>query len=148
MRRIGTIACFVALAAGLVAAFAYAASVRDFGGAINQGGRIRFSAVRNNGKYTRAGLFAFRKLPVRCNGGRTAKVFFRTDNAVDVHHRKFRYRFHFGGDGAAKVHGRFVGHGGRARGIINVLSLDPNGPRGDRKNCTTGGARGWKASRG
>ncbi len=147
MKRIVLIAGVVAMAASLVGTFAYAASVRDFAGPVNKGGRIKFSAVRDGGRYTRAGLLAFRRIPVKCRGGKTAKVFFRTDNAVDVKRRRFHYRFHFGGDGAAKVHGRFLGKGSRARGIVNVLSLDPNGPRGDRKNCTTHGARDWRASR-
>ena len=146
MRRIVAIAGVVALAAALLATLAYAASVKDFEGPVNKGGRIKFSAVRDSGRYTRAGLFAFRKIPVSCRGGKTTKVFFRTDNAVDVKRHRFHYRFHFGGDGAARVHGRFLG-GDRARGIVNVLRLDPNGPHGDRKDCTTNGARGWRASR-
>lgn len=147
MRRMVAVVGVVALGASLLATLAFAASVRDFAGAVNKGGRIKFSAVRDGERYTRAGLFAFRRVPVNCRGGETAKVFFRTDNAVDVKRRRFHYRFHFGGDGAARLHGRFLGSGNRARGIVNVLSLDPNGPHGDRKNCTTGGARGWRASR-
>jgi hypothetical protein len=147
MKRIVAIACVAALAGGLTATFAYAATVNDFAGQVNRGGKIKFSTLRNNHGYTRAGLFAFRKIPVRCRGGKTAKVFFSTDNAVDVKRRKFSYGFHFGSSGTGRVRGRFLGRGNRARGIVNVVSLDPNGPRGDRKDCTTNGPRGWTAKK-
>jgi hypothetical protein len=135
------------LVGGLVATLAFASTVNDFAGPVNRGGKVKFSTLRKSSGHKRAGLFAFRKIPVRCRGGKRAKVFFSTDNAVDVKRRRFHYRFHFRGNGAARMHGRFLGRGNRARGIVNVLSLDPNGPRGDRKNCTTNGPRGWRASR-
>jgi hypothetical protein len=146
MRRIVAIACLAALAGGL-ATLAYGSTVVDFAGHVNRGGKIKFSTLRNSNGHQRAGLFALRRIPVKCARGKTTKVFFSTDNAVDVKRRRFRYRFHFGSNGTARVKGRFLGHGNRARGIVNIPSLDPNGPRGDRKDCTTNGARGWRASK-
>jgi hypothetical protein len=57
MRRIVVVAGVVAVAAGLLGAVAYAASVKEFAGGVDKGGRIEFSALRDHGKYTRAGLF-------------------------------------------------------------------------------------------
>ena len=73
MRRMVGVVGVVALSASLLATLAFAASVRDFSGAVNKGGRIKFSAVRDGERYTRAGLFAFRRIPVNCRGGKNAK---------------------------------------------------------------------------
>jgi hypothetical protein len=142
MRRIAVVAGVVALAAGLLAAVAYAASVKEFAGGVDKGGRIEFSALRDNGKYTRAGLFDLQRIPVKCDEGNTrARV--RTSNVVDVTHREFTYKFNFGSpDEKARVSGKFNRKGNKATGVFRASGMDLDS---DSTNCTTNGPRDWTA---
>ena len=81
------------------------------------GGKIHFSALRDHGKYARAGLFDFDRIPVKCDEGND-KAFISTSNAVDVSNRKFEYQFGFS-------------------------DLAPGDT--DSTNCTTTGPREWTA---
>lgn len=141
MRRIVVVACVAALTAGLLAAVAYAASVKEFAGGVDKGGRINFSALRDHGKYTRAGVFELRKIPVKCDEGNT-KARVSTQNAVDVTHREFTYKFGFGPGENARVSGKFNRKGNKATGVFRASGLDLDS---DSTNCTTNGARDWTA---
>jgi opacity protein-like surface antigen len=145
MKRLLVIACMAVLSAGAVAGPALAKTVKDFAGSVERGGRVKFSAVREQGRYTDAGLFHFQSIPVMCKQGRT-RIFFSNKHGVDVRQRRFSYRFHFGGDGGARVRGAFNKRGTRAHGTVNVwLFRERRG--GDHTRCTTNGRRQWTAVR-
>jgi hypothetical protein len=141
MRRIAVVAGVVAVAAGLLAAVAYAASVKHFEGGVDKGGRIEFDALRDNGKYTRAGNFELRRIPVKCDEGNT-KARVSTSNVVDVVHREFTYKFNFAPGENARVSGKFNRKGNKAEGVFRASGLDLDS---DSTNCTTNGARDWTA---
>ena len=122
MKRI--IVCGVALVVALCSSLAYAASVKDFKGLVDKGGSLTFSALRDHGKYTRAGLFELKRIPLKCDGGTTTKGHFNTSKAVDVTHRSFHYNFNFGADGTARIAGHFNRKGNKATGTFNVPSVD------------------------
>jgi opacity protein-like surface antigen len=140
MKRI--IVCGVALVVALCSSLAYAASVKDFKGSVDKGGSLTFSALRDHGKYTRAGLFELERIPLKCDGGTTTKGHFNTSNAVDVTHRSFHYNFNFGADGTARIAGHFNRKGNKATGTFNVPSVDFAPPH---TGCSTNGARDWTA---
>jgi hypothetical protein len=144
MRRILVIASVAALAVALVATVAYAASVKHFAGSVDRGGKVHFDALRDHGKYTRAGLFDFDRIPVKCDQGND-KAFISTQNVVDVKQRKFSYKFNFGDDGKARVSGKFNRKGNKAKGVVNISDFSP----GDTSStgCTTNGPRDWKATK-
>jgi hypothetical protein len=141
MRRIVVVGCVAALLVALVATVAYAASVKEFSGGVDKGGRINFSALRDNGKYTRAGFFELTRIPVKCDQGNTrARV--STQNVVDVSHREFTYKFNFGPGENARVSGKFNRKGNKATGVFRASGLDLDS---DSTDCTTNGARDWTA---
>jgi hypothetical protein len=141
MRRIVVFGCVAALAVALVATVAYAASLKTFAGGVDKGGRIQFKALRDHGKYTRAGLFDLDRIPVKCDQGND-KAFLSTGNAVDVSHREFTYKFQFGPGENARVSGKFNRKGNKATGIVRASGLDL---AADATDCTTNGARDWTA---
>jgi hypothetical protein len=108
---------------------------------VDKGGRIEFSALRDHGKYTRAGLFELKRIPVKCDEGNTrARV--STGNVVDVTHREFTYKFNFPAGENARVSGKFNRKGNKATGVFRASGLDLDS---DSTNCTTNGARDWTA---
>ena len=72
MKRVIAITTVAALFAGLVTGVAYAATQKDFGGPIKDGGTISFGAIRSSGKYTKVGEFVINKIPLKCTGGTPA----------------------------------------------------------------------------
>ncbi len=141
MRRIFVAAFLAALATMFVAAVAYAAT-KDFGGPVKGGGAMTFSATRSSGKYTKAGLFEFVRVPLKCSGGASTLGSFNTGNSVNVSsQRKFSYTFHFNSGGTAKVQGRFNSAGDKANGTFRVTGVNFT----TRTNCSTNGDRDWKA---
>lgn len=146
MKRILVVVFMTALTVSLLVGLAFASSVKHFSGRIDKGGKIVFSALRENGKYTRAGLFNLDRIPVNCDVG-SNKAFISTQNVVDVSNkRKFSYKFTFGGDNAdasARVSGRFNRKGNKAEGVVNISKFAPGGT--DSTNCTTDGPRDWTA---
>jgi hypothetical protein len=108
---------------------------------VDKGGRIEFDALRDNGKYTRAGNFELRRIPVKCDEGNT-KARVSTSNVVDVVHREFTYKFNFAPGENARVSGKFNRKGNKAEGVFRASGLDLDS---DSTNCTTNGARDWTA---
>ncbi len=141
MKRMFAVAILAALATMVVAAVAYAAT-KDFGGPVKGGGAMTFNATRSSGKYTKAGLFGFVRVPLKCSGGTSTLGSFNTSNSVNVSsRRKFSYTFHFSSGGSAKVEGKFNRAGNRANGTFRVSGVDFT----TRTNCSTKGDRDWKA---
>jgi hypothetical protein len=141
MRRTFTVAILAAMATMVVAAVAYAAT-KDFGGPVKGGGAMTFSATRSSGHYTKAGLFEFVRVPLKCNGGASTLGSFNTSNSVNVSsQRRFSYTFHFSSGGTAKVEGRFNSAGDKATGTFRVTGVNFT----TRTNCSTNGDRDWKA---
>ena len=142
MKRILAIAAIASLTLGLVAAVAYAATQKDFGGPIKDGGTISFGAIRSSGKYTKAGEFVINKIPLKCTGGNTRGTF-STGSFVNVSsQRKFSYTFNFGGSQVVKVNGQFNSTGTKATGTVRASGVNFSG---GHTNCHTDGAKDWKA---
>lgn len=141
MRRILVTACAVVLSAAALAAVAYAAT-KDFGGPIQGRGTMSFAGVRSGGKFTKAGEFLVNKIPLNCAQGGSTRGTFSTSNFVNVSsERRFGYTFNFGPGEIVRVTGRFNAAGDKASGTVNASGVDfPT-----RTNCTTNGARNWRA---
>jgi hypothetical protein len=140
VKRIVVIGCVAAVVMGLLAATAYAV-VKQFQGPVDRGGNIRFSAEFHQGKPTKAGLFDFRHIPVKCDDGHI-KVNFSTQNVVSVTNRKFHYTFHFV-SGTARVDGVFnQGNNNKAHGTVKYGPSDVSG----HPNCRTPTPRDWTAT--
>jgi hypothetical protein len=145
MKRIAVVGC-VALVVALFSSLAYAATVKHFKGPVDKGGTIAFSALRDQGKYTRAGLFELKGIPVKCNNGTTTRAHLSTSNAVDVTNRHFTYTFNFGPSdpATAKVSGQFNRKGNKATGTFTLSHATYNA---NHQNCGTKGSRDWTAHR-
>ncbi|MGH2926432.1 MAG: hypothetical protein ACRDK1_10735 [Solirubrobacterales bacterium] len=142
MRRILTVGLVAALATALLAAIAYAATVKDFGGPVKGGGATTFSATKSGGDFTKAGLFSFVRVPLNCSGGSSTLGSFSTNNSVNVSsRRKFSYVFHFSSGGTATVTGKFNQAGDKATGTFKASGVNFS----TRTNCTTNGERDWRA---
>jgi len=137
MKRVIISVCIAAIAAGLVAAPASAAT-RHFEGSITGGGKIAFDAKFRHGKPKSATNFFFTKVPVSCSDG-DIKINFSYTGTVSVKDRKFSYTFQ---SFKANFHGKFNRKGNKANG---TMSFGPNTVSG-HPDCTTGGARDWSAS--
>ncbi|MGH2965813.1 MAG: hypothetical protein ACRDMH_10605 [Solirubrobacterales bacterium] len=141
MKRIFAIAAVVAVAAGLLAAAAYA-GVRDFHGPVDRGGTIDFDALFQHGKPKQAGHFEFHNIPVKCDQGNT-RAAIGTGNIVDVSHRRFHYRFNFGDPTEkAVLHGKFNRKGNKATGDVDIEGLDLSKTH---TNCSLPSPRDWTA---
>jgi hypothetical protein len=142
MKRTVVIACVVVIATAVLAMPASAlAAVKDFGGPVKGGGTITFSAQRSSGKYTKAGLFELKRVPMKCSGGVSTLGSFSTANSVNVSSRKFSYTFHLS-SGTAKVSGTFNVAGDKATGTFSASGVNFGS---GHTNCTTNGSRTWKA---
>ena len=141
MKRM-VVVCCVALGVALFSSLAYAASVKDFKGSVDKGGSLTFSALRDHGKYTRAGVFESREDPGEVRQRHDDEGHLSTNNVVDVTNRHFTYTFSFGsGDPAkAKVSGHFNRKGNKATGTFTLSSVNFNPTH---QNCGTKGARDW-----
>ncbi|MGH7485083.1 MAG: hypothetical protein ACREMY_05665 [bacterium] len=137
MKRMIISGCLAAIAAGLVAAPASAAT-KSFQGSITGGGKVAFDAKFTNGKPKSVTNVFFTKVPVHCSNGDT-KFTFSYTGTVPVKDRKFSYVFQ---SFKASFHGTINRKGNKANGTVN---FGPNTSNG-HTNCTTGGARDWSAS--
>jgi len=137
MKRIIISGCIAAIAAGLIAAPASAAT-KHFQGSITGGGKVAFDAKFTNGKPKSVTNVFFTKVPVTCSDGPT-KIQFSYTGTVTVQDRKFSYAFQ---SFKANFHGKFNRKGNKANGTV---SFGPN-TVGAHPGCTTGGAKDWSAS--
>jgi len=137
MKRVIISGCIAAIAAGLIAAPASAAT-KHFEGSITDGGKVAFDAKFRNGKPKSATNFFFTKVPVHCSDGDT-KFNFSYTGTVPVKDRKFSYVFQ---SFKASFNGTINRKGTKANGKV---SFGPNTSSG-HTNCTTGGAKDWSAS--
>ncbi|HXE99154.1 MAG TPA: hypothetical protein VN458_02290, partial [Solirubrobacterales bacterium] len=119
MRLVTTVACMVAFAAAILASLGYASTVRDFKGPVTGGGRIAFSAERQQGRFFSVGLFSVTRVPVTCDEGDTKYSHARTETAVHIKHRKFHYDF-ARGTAVAKITGKFNRKFSKAKGEFRV----------------------------
>jgi hypothetical protein len=143
VRRIVVHAGVAAIVCGLLAVPAYA-SIRHFSGTVNGGGTVNFDVKFKHGKARKAGAFAFKQVPEKCDE-KTIPVNTSTVYFVKVKHRRFHYSFR---GFTAHLKGRITHHGRKAHGVF----LDGPNDIGDDHNCGTGaGAQareiGWKAAR-
>ena len=143
MKRI-VVVCCAALGLALFSSLAYAATVKDFKGSVDKGGSIAFSALRDHGKYTRAGYFELEHIPVKCDNGTTTRSHLSTSHIVNVTSRRFSYTFNFGptDPAKAKVTGHFNRKGNKATGTFTLSGATYNSTH---QNCGTRGARDWTA---
>jgi hypothetical protein len=146
MRRIIVQAAVAALVCGLLAVPA-SANMRHFAGTVNGGGTVKFDVKFKHGKARKAGAFAFKNVPEKCDEA-TIPVATSTDNFVKVKHRRFHYRFR---GFIAHVRGKITNHGRKAHGVFLDGPKDI-GTTPTNHNCHTGsGAQareiGWRATR-
>ena len=138
MKRIIISGCIAAIAVGLVAVPASAAT-KHFHGSITGGGKVAFDATFKNGKPKSATAFSFTNVPVRCSDT-SGRINFSYSGTVAVNSlRKFSYTFH---TFKANFNGTIKTNGNQASG---KMSYGPNTLSG-HPHCTTGGAKAWTAS--
>jgi hypothetical protein len=139
MKRTLIVGAVAVLAMGLAAA-AYAATQKDFGGPIKGGGTMSLAGSKSGGKFTKAGEFVVNKIPLKCNQGNTRGTF-STSNFTNVSsQRKFSYTMNLDPGETVKINGKFNSAGNKATGVVRVSGVNFT----THTNCTTNGARDWK----
>lgn len=144
MKRIVVTAGVVVLSSAVLAAVAYAATQKDFGGPIQGGGTMSFGALGSNGKYTKVGSIYINRIPLKCNEGTTLGNLSTSSTFYGVNvssRRKFSYTMNFGGGQTVKLSGQFNAKGNKATGTVNASGLNFT----SLTNCTTKGSRKWRA---